>query len=957
MRTRLRQHPGATWFAVILTAAIVLVVVFASVQVFHKANTPPQTTNASLRLGPGTAPTTANHALREGATATAIAAGDYATCALVAGATADCWGDGAHGQLGNGAKENSLVPAPVHGLPAGVTSIAAGGSHACAVLKDGSVECWGAGAHGALGDGSTADAAAPVPVRDIHTAIAVAAGVAHTCALLRGGTVECWGANSNGQLGDGTTTDKATPVAVTGLSGATGITAGLAHTCAIRSGGTIDCWGSNSNGQLGDGKTLDSPVPVAVTGLGGAASAVDAGDAHTCALLADGSIDCWGWNIEGQLGNGGGDSSTPVAVAGIRHAMALTTGGSHTCTLVRSGAVECWGANLYGQLGNGTTSDSSSPVAVPGLASGVTAVSAGLYDTCALLNGGSATCWGWNAQGQLGNNNRASSTSPVSVSGLGLAPDGSGSVSASPAALQSSAKHATISFTYTAAAGGIHSGALAVVVPFGWSLPSTAASDPGFTTATKGRVVTSGRTIRVLDLTLGRGEGLTIRYGSTEKGGPGALAKRGGTATWRALEQSSASGTLSPLLASPRIAVLAPDGSGTLTTPTVAVPNGDPHRTLGFTYTPQSGGLLGGTVTVGVPSGWSPPTTVPSGPGYATASSGIVTANGRTITVSGLHLSSGKPLTITYRGGKVPGSNVGTQTWSASETSGAGGKLMPLAASPAVTVLSASGSGHVDASLTTVPNGGRHLSITFQYIADTGGLKNGSLAFDVPAGWSAPSTDPHAPGYVSSARGKVGVAGRRVSIPVQALASGDSRSIVYGSTDGGGPGATAPVGQIGPQQWTSLERSLPSGRMKALATPTTITVLSPDGSGTLARATGTATPGSHGNTIAWVFVAAPGGISDGELELTAPSGWTAPSTSSKSSGYVSASPGTVAVHGQTITVSHLSLAGGATVTIVYGSRAGGGPGADAPGAQSFTQPWPARLQSSPNGHLSAIKQR
>lgn len=948
----MRQHPGATWFAVILAAAIVLVIVFGGIQVFHKAKTPPQTTNASLRLGPGTAPTAPNRTLREGATATAIAAGDYTTCALVAGATADCWGDGAHGQLGDGAKENSLVPTPVRGLPVGVISIAVGGSHACAVLEDGSVECWGAGAHGALGDGSTADAAAPVSVRGIHSAIAVAAGVAHTCALLRGGTVECWGANSNGQLGNGATHDSAVPVTVLGISGATAITAGLAHTCALRADGTVNCWGANENGELGDAKTIDSPTPVAVTGLSGA-TAVDAGDAHTCALLADGSIDCWGWNIEGQLGNGGGDSSIPVAVAGIRHAMALTTGGSHTCTLVRSGAVECWGANLYGQLGNGTTSDSSSPVAVPGLASGVTAIGAGLYDTCALLTGGSATCWGWNAHGQLGDGATTTTSTPVGVAGLGLAQDGSGAIAATPTALPSSATHVTISFDYTAAPGGMHDGALEILVPHGWSLPSTTRTEPGFTTASAGHLTVSGRSIHIAQLNLASHERLTIAYGSTAQGGPGALVKEGSRSSWQTREQSSSSGALSPLSISPTVAALPPDGSGTLTAVTTSVPSGARNRTLRFVYRAAKGGLLGGSVTLDVPLGWSHPTVVPSRAGYASASQGVVSVVGRTIIVSRLVLSTKTLLTITYHAG-APAANVGSQRWAAQARSGVAGALQPLAFSPYVTVLSADGSGLVSESPDAVPSGARHLSITFTYLAQGGGLNGGVVSLTVPAGWSPPSTRPATAGYVTASTGRPVVHGRTITLPVEKLGGGEALSLTYGSTSTGGTGAVAPGGVAGAEQWSVEERSSPAGVLKPLASPPRIAVLSRDGSGTLLRASGSVAPGSHGDTVVFVFTTAKGGLSGGAIQLTVPAGWTDPSTDPASGGYVSASPGSVTVNGRRITISDLTLADTELLTIVYGSRSGGGPGASAPAGGLGPSIWPVSERSSVSGSFKRL---
>jgi alpha-tubulin suppressor-like RCC1 family protein len=158
----------------------------------------------------------------------------------------------------------------------------------------------------------------PVPV--LTGATAISAGHDFACAILSGGTVECWGDNGEGQLGNGMTitgswmTYSTTPVAVSGLTGATAISAGFDFACALLSGGTIECWGDNSDGKLGDGTTTSSSTPVAVLGLTGATT-ISAGYRSACALLSGGTVACWGYNAYGQLGNGTTtDSSTPVSV-------------------------------------------------------------------------------------------------------------------------------------------------------------------------------------------------------------------------------------------------------------------------------------------------------------------------------------------------------------------------------------------------------------------------------------------------------------------------------------------------------------------------------------------------------------------------------------------------------------------------------------------------------------------
>ena len=200
---------------------------------------------------------------------------------------------------------------------------------------------------------------------DLSGATTIAAGGYYTCGLLTGGTVDCWGDNYYGELGNGTTTDSSTPIAVSDLSGVTAITAGVGHTCAILTGGSADCWGENAEGDLGDGTVTESNTPVPVTGLSNS-TAIAAGYYYTCALLTGGSADCWGSNYYGQLGNGTTTelSMIPVAVNGLGEADAIATGGFHACALLTRGTVDCWGDNATGDLGDGSTTESTTPVAV-----------------------------------------------------------------------------------------------------------------------------------------------------------------------------------------------------------------------------------------------------------------------------------------------------------------------------------------------------------------------------------------------------------------------------------------------------------------------------------------------------------------------------------------------------------------------------------------------------------------
>jgi alpha-tubulin suppressor-like RCC1 family protein len=219
-----------------------------------------------------------------------------------------------------------------------------------------------------------------------------------------------------------TATDPATGIAGSASVSAsvvaptTAIAAGGYDTCALRNG-TVECWGWNLYGQLGDGTTTDSPTPVVVSNLSGIA-AVSAGFGPSCALLASGTVECWGDNADGELGNGSTtDATTPVTVTSLSGVRAISAGLFHACALLSSGTASCWGDNAYGQLGDGTTTSSTTPVPVTNL-SGVVAVSAGDYHSCALLSNGTIACWGENSFGQLGNGTRTNSPTPVAVTNL-----------------------------------------------------------------------------------------------------------------------------------------------------------------------------------------------------------------------------------------------------------------------------------------------------------------------------------------------------------------------------------------------------------------------------------------------------------------------------------------------------------------------------------------------------------
>ena len=313
------------------------------------------------------------------------------------------------------------------------TDITGGTGHSCALLSDGTAACWGANHVGQLGIGSFTNATTPVAVTGGalagKTVIKITAGNNHTCALLSDGTAACWGDNHLGRLGIGATNNSYIPVAVTGgaLAGktVTDISAGDLHTCAVLSDGTVACWGNNGNGQVGNGAIYSSLLsPVAVTSgalTGKTVIKISAGDYHTCALLSDGTAACWGWNDSGQLGNGTTTNAqlTPVAVTGValtgKTFTNITAGTDHTCAVLSDGTAACWGYNNSGQLGNGTFTQSTTPVVVTRGALTdkiVTNIAVNRYNTCAALSDGTAACWGDNYFGRL-----AIGTSPRLIPG------------------------------------------------------------------------------------------------------------------------------------------------------------------------------------------------------------------------------------------------------------------------------------------------------------------------------------------------------------------------------------------------------------------------------------------------------------------------------------------------------------------------------------------------------------
>ena len=277
---------------------------------------------------------------------------------------------------------------------------AARSAFACAVLRDGTVECWGY-LRNILGTAGVDTSSVPLPVPGVAHALAIAGGDAHVCVLLEGGSVECWGVNEQGELGNGLTplcslcaSDPA-PVAVSTLSGAMDVAGkGSQFTCSALADGSVHCWGAFNIGPASLGTTVSAwPAPIlgVVTSPGG----MDVGYFHACAVMRDdGRVQCWGQNHLGELGdNPDPHDFGPITVAGTHSAVAVAAGNSFSCALLSDASVQCWGTNAFGQLGDGTLVTSTGAVTVVGLTD-ATAISAGYNHACAVTKAGSIRCWG-----------------------------------------------------------------------------------------------------------------------------------------------------------------------------------------------------------------------------------------------------------------------------------------------------------------------------------------------------------------------------------------------------------------------------------------------------------------------------------------------------------------------------------------------------------------------------------
>ncbi|MEC7351103.1 MAG: putative Ig domain-containing protein, partial [Candidatus Thermoplasmatota archaeon] len=378
---------------------------------------------------------------------------EYNTCAIKDNGDVYCWGRNGNGQIGNGQISSANTACGQSGhkckdVPTltnvkgsngyDAVSLAFGDRHACALLDDGDVVCWGRNNAGQLGTtGGDKDTPQAINLGTGRTATSIYAGGNYNCAILDDASVKCWGQNDQGQLGIGTSSNTNTPTTVASFgTGRTAVALATAFktVCALLDDGSVKCWGDRADGLLGNGGSttdLDSPPASPINlGTGRTAKAITGGEQHFCAILDDDSVKCWGNGANGKLGTGStSGQNTPTSTSGSfgsgRYAVAIDAGYQHTCVILDNGALTCWGDDSNGQLGNGATTGTKSSLqsATVNLGAGRTAISlsAGGKHTCAQLDNDELMCWGHRGSGQVGDNggfnNPSDRTSPVSPNG------------------------------------------------------------------------------------------------------------------------------------------------------------------------------------------------------------------------------------------------------------------------------------------------------------------------------------------------------------------------------------------------------------------------------------------------------------------------------------------------------------------------------------------------------------
>jgi len=402
--------------------------------------------------GAGSATITATHGTLSGSARVRVfvppkvvdaSTSSFHTCAVTDDGRAFCWGWGGAGALGTGNAENRTTPTQVAGTDR-YEQITTAVYHTCALRQDGAALCWGQNFGGMLGNGGTAAVGQPVLVAGGHTFVKLETQLLHTCGLEVDGSLWCWGNNADGQLGVMPAGEECTdpdgnvfpcrkmPVRAGGEHTFIDFSVGWYHTCGVKANGETYCWGWNGLGQLGNGTAADSSTHEAqlVQGTGGY-TRLALGAFHSCGVRPDGTADCWGMNANGQLGNGQAAldtctvagtaypcSTRPSPISGGHTFADLAAGRFQTCGIVQGDDAYCWGANPHAVLGDGTTTQRTVPTRTLGPAfAAITIQNAGETDAvaCGTTADGALYCWGSNPEGQIGDGTTTPRTQPTLV--------------------------------------------------------------------------------------------------------------------------------------------------------------------------------------------------------------------------------------------------------------------------------------------------------------------------------------------------------------------------------------------------------------------------------------------------------------------------------------------------------------------------------------------------------------
>lgn len=342
------------------------------------------------------------------------------------------------------------VAVPFAGFSSSVTSAAFGGDHICAIVDSGAVQCWGFGiglGNGTLDTNYGSASSVSLPA----SALSITSGWYHSCVSLTDGSVECWGYGGDGELGNASSSVEATPVSVLDLdaegplTNVSQVAAQGLTTCALQNNGHVKCWGYNVDGELGNNDSSTSSIPVAVDVLttfsSSSIASLDSvvslcsGWDYSCVLTANSGVKCWGSDNFGAVGDNNSSSNTYLATdvvdgssSAISSVSAISCGIGHACALMNDGSMDCWGDNVEGELGDGTTTNRAYAAPVTILDGPVSIISAGFDRTCAVTSDLKTRCWGGEV---LPDGSSASSAYPIAAfsssgtaAGLTMAPLG-----------------------------------------------------------------------------------------------------------------------------------------------------------------------------------------------------------------------------------------------------------------------------------------------------------------------------------------------------------------------------------------------------------------------------------------------------------------------------------------------------------------------------------------------------